>query len=105
MVTRLIEAAPGQAFVNFHREHARMDDSDVLKKLNVPWITREGLVDLAKIPIDSTLRQAVGSNADQFRSACRLLGVMHCLGRTEAGVFLLRRGFRGFSPNPDGRSK
>ena len=64
-------------------------DDDVLKELNVPWMTKDGLLDLAKFPIDSILRQAVGNNAEQFRSACTLLSVMYSSGQTEAGVFLL----------------
>lgn len=64
-------------------------DDDVLRELNVPWMTKDGLFDLAKFPIESILRQAVGNNAEQFRSACTLLSVMYSSGRTEAGVFLL----------------
>lgn len=56
--------------------------------LNVPWITKDGYLDLAKFPIDSTLTQAVGDDGEKFHSACRILGSMASAGRTKAGVFL-----------------
>ncbi|MEK6631383.1 MAG: hypothetical protein AABY89_11685 [Acidobacteriota bacterium] len=56
---------------------------------NVPWITAEGTFDPAKFPIDSTLRQCVSSNFNEFRSGCRFLNTMVDHGRVEAGVFLL----------------
>jgi hypothetical protein len=43
---------------------------DILKKLNVPWITKDGYLDLTKFPIDSTLKQAVADEVEKFRSAC-----------------------------------
>ena len=55
---------------------------------NVPWLTEQGL-DLSRIPIDSVLRQALSSDAEQFRSGCTLLKSMSHGGRAEAGVFLL----------------
>jgi len=55
---------------------------------NVPWLTKDGYLDLSKLPIDSVLTQAVGDNEEQFRSACRVLASMVSAGRTEAGVFL-----------------
>jgi len=63
-------------------------NGDMLKKLNVPWITKDGYLDLTKFPIESTLKQAVGNEGEQLRSACRILGSMASSGRTEAGVFL-----------------
>lgn len=39
------------------------------KEFNVPWITEEGYFDPTKFPIDSTLKQAMGDNAEAFRSA------------------------------------
>ena len=63
-------------------------DNEAVNELDVPWM-KDGLIDLTKFPLDSILKQAIGSNAEQFRSACRLLGVMYAGGRTEAGVFLL----------------
>lgn len=59
-----------------------------LKKLNVPWITKEGYLDLTKFPMDSILKQAVRDNEEELRSACQILDSMACAGRTEAGVFL-----------------
>jgi hypothetical protein len=60
----------------------------MLKKLKVPWITKEGYLDLNKFPIDSTLKQAIGNEGEKFHSACRILGSMASAGRNEAGVFL-----------------
>lgn len=59
-----------------------------LKKMNVPWITKEGYLDLTKFPMDSILKQAVRDDEEELRSACQILGTMACAGRTEAGVFL-----------------
>ena len=56
---------------------------------NVPWITAEGSLDFTKYPIDSTLRQCLDSNSEEFRSGCRLLATMVAHGRVEAGIFLL----------------
>lgn len=56
---------------------------------NVPWITAEGSLDLTKFPIDSTLRQCLNSNSEEFLSGCRLLATMVAHGRVEAGIFLL----------------
>ncbi len=56
--------------------------------LNVPWITKDGYLDLTKLPIDSTLAQVVGDDAERFRWACQLLGSMASAGRREASVFL-----------------
>ena len=55
---------------------------------NPVWFSEDGL-DLAKFPIDGILKQAVGSDEEQFRSAVRMLQSMCGCGRTEAGVFLL----------------
>ncbi len=63
-------------------------DKNVPKMPNVPWLTKDGYLDLNKLPIDSVLTQAVGDNEEQFRSACRVLASMVSAGRTEAGVFL-----------------
>lgn len=65
----------------------REEDFD-LSDLNVPWITKDGFLDLTKLPIDSTLAQAVGDDTEGFRSACQLLGSMASAGRTAAAVFL-----------------
>ena len=62
--------------------------NDPLKKMNVPWITKEGYLDLTKFPMDSILTQAVGNKEEELRSACQILGSMAQEGRTEAAVFL-----------------
>ena len=64
-----------------------MDSNELLGK--VPWITRDGDVDLGRLPIDGILQQALDRNAEPFRSAVNMLRSMHSHGRQEAGVFLL----------------
>ncbi len=61
------------------------------KKLfrNAPWITKDGNLDLAKFPIDGTLKQALAADMGQFRSGLTMLGSMNSHGRDEAGIFLL----------------
>jgi hypothetical protein len=61
---------------------------DILKSMNVPWITKNGCLDLAKFPIDSILKQSLSNKEDDFRSACCLLTSMCSAGRAEAAVFL-----------------
>lgn len=63
-------------------------EDDILKKLNVPWITKDGYLDLAKFPIDSVLKQALSVKKQDFQSACRTLTSMYTAGRTEAAIFL-----------------
>lgn len=63
-------------------------EKDILKKLGVPWVTKDGFLDMAKFPIDSTLKQAVGKNEEEFRSSCRTLISMYVAGRLEAAIFL-----------------
>jgi hypothetical protein len=62
--------------------------NDILKKLGVDWVTKDGFLDMAKIPIDSTLRQSVCKNEEDFNSSCRMLISMYSAGRTEAAIFL-----------------
>jgi hypothetical protein len=52
------------------------------------WFSDEGF-DPAKLPIDGILKQAISSDAQQFRSGLGLLECMCGHGRKEAGVFLL----------------
>jgi len=59
-----------------------------LSELDVPWITKDGFLDLTKLPMEPTLIQAVGDDIEEFRSACRLLGLMASAGRTSVSVFL-----------------
>jgi len=61
---------------------------DIVKKLGVPWITKDGYLDLAKFPIDSILKQALRANDQDFQSSCRTLASMYVAGRTEAAIFL-----------------
>jgi hypothetical protein len=63
-------------------------EKDILKKLGVPWITKDGFLNMAKFPIDSTLKQAVGKNEEEFRSSCRTLISMYVAGRLETAIFL-----------------
>ena len=63
-------------------------EDDILRKLNVPWITKDGYLDLAKFPIDSVLKQAISGKEKDFQSACRTLTSMYAAGRSEAGIFL-----------------
>lgn len=58
-------------------------------KPRLPWVTKDGYLDLAKLPIDSILKQGLSLDISQFRSACRLLTTMEAHGRKEAGVYLV----------------
>jgi len=58
------------------------------KKINLPWITKDGHLDLTKFPLDSILKQAISGGEEKFHSACQILGAMASAGRTEAGVFI-----------------
>lgn len=53
------------------------------------WITAEGTIDLAELPIDGILKQAIDPDFERFRSACVLLGSMAGVGRLEAGLYLI----------------
>lgn len=56
---------------------------------DVPWITKDGSLDLAKLPIEGILKQALDDDTEKRRSAVQVLSSMHHVGRPEAGVFLL----------------
>ncbi len=56
---------------------------------NAPWITEDGNLDLAKFPIDGTLKQALSVDMSDFQSGVTFLRAMHSQGRDEAGIFLL----------------
>jgi hypothetical protein len=45
------------------------------------WITAEGTIFFAELPIDRILKQAIDPEFKQFRSACVLLGIMAGAGR------------------------
>jgi hypothetical protein len=64
----------------------KKDDLNPLR--NVPWMTTDGHFDLTKFPIDSTLKQTLSGENQEFRAACRMLASMCGSGRTEAGIFL-----------------
>src|SRR5271167_3979631 len=57
--------------------------------VGLPWITAEGTIDLAELPIDNILKQAIDPEFERFRSACLLLGSMAGAGRLEAGLYLI----------------
>ena len=59
------------------------------EELNVPWITKDGYLDLEKIPIDGILKQTLSEDFDKFRSGCGILQSMHNHERIEAGIYLL----------------
>lgn len=63
-------------------------EKDILSSLNVPWITKDGYIDLSKLPIDSTLKQSLSKDEEKFRHACLMLASMYSAGKTEAAVFL-----------------
>lgn len=56
---------------------------------NSPNITENGFCDLAQVPIDSVLKQALGDDRREFQSAVSLLRSMYNYDRKEAGVFLI----------------
>lgn len=59
------------------------------EELYVPWITKDGYLDLKKIPIDDILKQTLSEDFDKFRSGCRILQSMDNPERIEAGIYLL----------------
>jgi hypothetical protein len=65
--------------------------SHPLKKLlgDVPWITKNGNLDLTRFPIDNVLKQALSEDGQEFKTGLSVLSSMCGYGRTEAGVFLM----------------
>jgi hypothetical protein len=65
--------------------------SHPLKKLlgDVPWITKNGNLDLTRFPIDNILKQALSEDEQEFKTGLSVLSSMCGYGRTEAGVFLM----------------
>jgi hypothetical protein len=54
------------------------------------WITADSEIDLAELPIDGILKQAIDLNHfERFRSGCTMLGSMAHSGRMEAGLYLI----------------
>ena len=64
------------------------DDKLMSSLKNMPWITKEGYLDITKLPIDNVLKRAL-QNDEEFRGALSVLEAMHTGGRKEAGIFLL----------------
>jgi len=56
---------------------------------NVPWITKDGNLDMTRFPLDNVLKQALSQDDQEFRTGLNLLSSMCGFGRTEAGVFLM----------------
>ena len=56
-------------------------EKDILQKSGVPWITKDGFVDMAKFPLDGTLKQAVGKDEEELRTSCRTLVSMYAANR------------------------
>lgn len=65
----------------------------------LPWITREGYVDMLRIPLESTYAAAVSADPRQVRNALRVLQSAAGYGRTEASLFLM--GFFVSRPSGD----
>jgi hypothetical protein len=61
------------------------------KKLlgSVPWITKDGNLDLTRFPIDNILKQALSEDDQEFKTGLSVLSSMWGYGRKEAGVFLM----------------
>ena len=59
------------------------------KEYRPPWITKEGDIDPAKLPIDYTLKQTLSVSRDKFWNPLGILKLMHQYGRQEAGIYLL----------------
>jgi hypothetical protein len=54
-----------------------------------PWLTVEGYVDPAELPIEPYLAQAVSEDEEKSRNGIGILRMMQQYGRVDAGVFLL----------------
>ena len=66
-----------------------MTDMPKRKMPDVPWLTKEGYIDMSRVPIDGTLRDAAGPNRQRARDAIGVLGSCAHAGRTDAGMFLM----------------
>jgi hypothetical protein len=55
----------------------------------ISWITKDGSIDLAKLPIEGALKQALSEDHQEFRSGLNVLCMMQNHGSQEAEVFLL----------------
>lgn len=55
----------------------------------VPWLTREGYLDMTKLPLEGSYRQALSEDRDEARRALRVLQSAAAHGRQDAAVFLM----------------
>lgn len=60
-------------------------NNDILK--NLPWITKDGYLDLKKVPIETTLRQAASKNDEEYCAACGMLISLCAHEREEVIIF------------------
>ena len=56
---------------------------------NVPWITKDGSVDMGKIPIEYNFQSAIGSNREKAFNSIRIISSASCHGRKDASIFLM----------------
>jgi hypothetical protein len=54
-----------------------------------PWLNERGEILPERLPLDSTLAQAISSDKRECREAVRVLGMMQQSGRVEAGIYLM----------------
>ena len=59
------------------------------KALDVPWITEDGYVDMALIPLEGNYRTAVGTGRRSVRASISVIRGAAASGRKDAGVFLM----------------
>jgi len=56
---------------------------------NVPWITKDGSVDMGKIPIEYNFQSAIGSDREKAFNSIRIISSASCHGRKDASIFLM----------------
>jgi hypothetical protein len=56
---------------------------------SLPWITKDGYLDMRKVPLESAYRRACGQDPRAVRDALGVLAAAAGHGRNEAAVFLL----------------
>jgi HEAT repeat protein len=66
---------------------------------SLPWITKDGYLDMLKVPLESTYGRACGDDPQAVRDALGVLSAAAGHGRSEAAVFLL--GFFAALPPED----
>lgn len=55
----------------------------------VPWITRDGTIDIARLPLEGNFVSALDSNRQKARESLSFLKIATQYGRVEASVFLM----------------